>query len=181
MPDFRRLLSDTRQFVQSTVRSVNPVNLLANSQRMMDRVARITQEEPSLAYNQNHVKELAATVYGESSLNKEEMKTIIDTVLNRRSQLGLNIKDVLTQKDRNGLPMYQADGGDEYQKYKNNKLDKKGEPEKKKMVDELISQLQTGNWKLSKFTNFDKKERKGAIKIGEHYFRTEFQGNKIKK
>lgn len=132
-------------------------------------------------YNPEHVKELAATVYGESSANPEEMRAIIDTVLNRRKQLGLNIKEVLTQKNPEGLYHYRAYGTPEYRKYLDNKLDRPGEPEKKAMLDNIINELQYGNYKPSNFTNFERAERTGAVKIGDHYFRTEFQGNRKKK
>ena len=168
---------DSRFNMNSILDRVKPfMALLANTSLKNT----IEYARPQDKYNPEHIKELAATVYGEASSNKEEMQAIIDTALNRRNQLGLNIKEVLTQKDKTGASMYRAYGDKQYQQYMSGKFDGAGEPEKKKMVDELIDKLQTGNWKTSEYTNFEKLNKEGRTKIGEHYFWKQFQGNRKK-
>jgi hypothetical protein len=180
------LLQSPRTREEEPSRSVDPFEM-SNSplMAMINKIRQggtntIKHQRPSPRYNPKHVKEMAATIFGEATSNKEEMRAMIDTVLNRRNQLGIDIKSVLIQKDGYGEPMYRAYGGKEYQKYVSGKLDRPGEPEKKKILDELIQELQEGNWKPSKFTNFEKLESEGRTKIGEHYFWTQFQGNRIR-
>lgn len=157
----------------------SPINGMATLVGALNKTKHtIEVNNPTPRYNPEHIKEMAATVFGEATSNKDEMRAMIDTVLNRRNQLGLDIRKVLTQKDGYGEPMYRAYGGKEYDKYMSNNLKLLGEPEKKKMLDELINELQYGKWEPSEYTNFDQAPNRNSARIGEHYFRKEFQGNR---
>jgi len=94
-------------------------------------------------------KPVAGVVFGEAPNHEPDMRAIASTIWNRVNHpqnAGKTAADIVMQQGSNGIPQYNAYGGNQYNNYINGKLDMISK-KKAALVDAIIAEMKAGTFK----------------------------------
>ena len=113
-------------------------------------VGKVALDSQAPAYNPFELKRSAATVFGEVNNKEDEIRGVFSTMLNRQNigNKKRSLMEVITQKDNNGNYQYNAFGGNNYNRYYDNKLDQYSDDvPKANLVNKVLKEIENGTFK----------------------------------